>query len=266
MKKLTALLLSAALMCLAACGRKSEGEESMDKGMGYKKISQEEAARMMEEQPDKITIVDVRTITEFREGHIPGAINIPNESIENDPPTELPDKDRILLIYCRSGNRSKLASEKLAAMGYTNIFEFGGINTWEGETERGDAPEDTGADLSNRTLILETGGEALPVTWEDSAAVDSLKRLVSDGPLTIKLAMYGGNEQFGSLGRALDSDDVSQTSKPGDIMLYTSDQIVLFYGSNTWQYTKLGHIDKTADEMTELLGNGDIEITIRITE
>lgn len=85
------------------------------------------------EKDDGHIIVDVRRQDEYEAGHIPGSILIPNESIGKEMPEELPDKDQIILIYCRSGNRSKQASEKLAAMGYTNIYEFGGINTWTGE-------------------------------------------------------------------------------------------------------------------------------------
>ena len=79
-------------------------------------------------------ILDVRRVDEFSAGHIPGAINIPNESIGNEEISALPDKDQLILVYCRSGNRSKQASEKLAALGYTNIVEFGGIMDWPGET------------------------------------------------------------------------------------------------------------------------------------
>ena len=78
-------------------------------------------------------IVDVRRQDEYNEGHIPGAVLIPNESITDKQPEELPDLDRIILVYCRSGRRSKEASQKLADMGYTNVYEFGGINTWQGE-------------------------------------------------------------------------------------------------------------------------------------
>ena len=98
----------------------------------YKQISQEEAKEMMD-RADGHVIVDVRRQDEYDAGHIPGAILIPNESIGCDSPEALPDYDQIILIYCRTGNRSKQASEKLAAMGYTNIYEFGGINTWTGE-------------------------------------------------------------------------------------------------------------------------------------
>ena len=86
-------------------------------------------------------LVDVREPGEYAAGHIPGAILIPNEAINSEPPKALPDFDQIILIYCRSGNRSKQAAEKLAAMGYTNIYEFGGINTWDGEIVTEDAAE-----------------------------------------------------------------------------------------------------------------------------
>jgi rhodanese-related sulfurtransferase len=88
-------------------------------------------------QDDGHLVVDVRRPDEYESGHIPGAICIPNESITADPPEELPNLSQIVLVYCRSGNRSKQASEKLAAMGYTNIFEFGGIIDWTGEVVPG---------------------------------------------------------------------------------------------------------------------------------
>ena len=87
---------------------------------------------MMEEESGYI-ILDVRTPEEFGEKHIPGAVNIPNETIGTEEIPDLPDKEQLILVYCRSGNRSKQASEKLADLGYTNIVEFGGINDWEGE-------------------------------------------------------------------------------------------------------------------------------------
>lgn len=88
---------------------------------------------MMEQETDYI-ILDVRTPEEYSEVHIPDAVNIPNEVIGKGDIPELPDKDQLILVYCRSGNRSKQASEKLAGLGYTNIVEFGGINNWPGET------------------------------------------------------------------------------------------------------------------------------------
>lgn len=83
-------------------------------------------------------VLDVRTPQEYAERHIPGAINVPNETIGSTAPEQLPDREQLILIYCRSGNRSKQAADKLAALGYTNIVEFGGINSWQGETVAGD--------------------------------------------------------------------------------------------------------------------------------
>ncbi|MBQ5642221.1 MAG: rhodanese-like domain-containing protein [Lachnospiraceae bacterium] len=99
----------------------------------YRQVNMDEAITMMEEGSGYI-ILDVRTPGEFEEKHIPGAINVANETIGTDEIPELPDKDQLILVYCRSGNRSKQASEKLVALGYTNIVEFGGINDWPGET------------------------------------------------------------------------------------------------------------------------------------
>ena len=94
----------------------------------------DEAITIMDRQTGYI-ILDVRRADEFAEGHIPGAINIPNESIGTAEISELPDKDQLILVYCRSGNRSKQASKKLVALGYTNIVEFGGIIDWPGDIE-----------------------------------------------------------------------------------------------------------------------------------
>jgi len=105
------------------------------KDMSYTQISMEEAVAMMATEENYI-ILDVRTTEEFAEKHIPNAINIPNETIGSEELAELPDKNQLILVYCRSGNRSKQASEKLVALGYTNIYEFGGINNWTGELEK----------------------------------------------------------------------------------------------------------------------------------
>lgn len=102
----------------------------------YRQIGMDEAVTMMEAEADYI-ILDVRTVAEYQEKHIPGAINIPNETIGDGEIPELPDKGQLILVYCRSGNRSKQAASKLAALGYSNVVEFGGINSWPGETVSG---------------------------------------------------------------------------------------------------------------------------------
>ena len=86
----------------------------------------------MEEESDYI-ILDVRTDEEYKEGHIPDAVNVPVETIGSDLPSELPNIDQLIMVYCRSGNRSKQASEKLVSLGYINIVEFGGIKDWTGD-------------------------------------------------------------------------------------------------------------------------------------
>ena len=117
-------------LLVAGCAAPAESEAS------YRQVSMDEAIAMMEEENDYI-ILDVRTPEEFAEKHIPDAINIPNEAIGTEKIPELPDKEQLILVYCRSGNRSKQASEKLVRLGYTNIVEFGGINDWSGETVSG---------------------------------------------------------------------------------------------------------------------------------
>ena len=99
----------------------------------YQQITQDEAKELMQADNGSV-IVDVRRQDEYDSGHIPGAILIPNESIGTEKPEALPDPDQMILIYCRSGRRSKEAAQKLADMGYTNIYEFGGIIDWNGET------------------------------------------------------------------------------------------------------------------------------------
>lgn len=134
------IVMCCCLLVLAAsgCGKnednKSENNKNNDSKAVYEQISQEEAKKLMDSEADEI-ILDVRTEEEYSSGHIVGAVCIPNETIDNSVTEQLPDKEQLILVYCRSGNRSKQASEKLAGMGYTNIKEFGGINTWEYETE-----------------------------------------------------------------------------------------------------------------------------------
>ena len=110
--------------------KETEGE-TMEKNT-YTQITMTEAVEMMNTETNYI-ILDVRTHEEYNEGHIPGAICIPNETIGSEDLSALPDKNQLILVYCRSGNRSKQASEKLVLLGYTNIVEFGGIRDWTGD-------------------------------------------------------------------------------------------------------------------------------------
>ena len=125
MKKLIPILLSA--LMFAGCAGTSNNQTNT-----YRQISMDEAVNMMAQETAYI-ILDVRRPDEFAAGHIPNAINVANESIGTAEIPELPDKDQLIMVYCRSGRRSKEASEKLVLLGYTNIVEFGGILDWKGE-------------------------------------------------------------------------------------------------------------------------------------
>ena len=126
-KRLLPLVLS--LTLLSSCGTRTGSSA------GYRQISMDEAVRMMKDEKNYI-ILDVRRPDEYSEGHIPGAINVPNEEIGSAEIAELPDKSQLILVYCRSGRRSKEASEKLVKLGYTGIVEFGGIQDYEGEIQK----------------------------------------------------------------------------------------------------------------------------------
>ncbi len=116
-----------------------------------------------------------------------------------------------------------------------------------------------------RNLTLTINGQSVSVQWEDNESVEALKDHIKDKALTIQMSMYGGFEQVGSLGTSLPRNDVQITTQAGDIVLYSGNQIVVFYGSNSWAYTRLGHItDKNASEMTELLENGNVTIEISL--
>ena len=128
MKKLTLILL--AVMMLTACGQDKENDQEAV----YVNITAEEAKRIMDTE-DGYIILDVRTQEEYDQGHIPGAIVISHEEIEEKAEQVLTDKEQLILVYCRSGRRSKIAAEALVELGYTNIKEFGGIIDWPYEVE-----------------------------------------------------------------------------------------------------------------------------------
>ena len=128
MKKLIPILLSA--LMFTGCSGTSNNQTNT-----YRQITMDEAVTMMTQETGYV-ILDVRRPDEFAAGHIPNAINVANETIGTTEILELPDKDQLIMVYCRSGRRSKEASEKLVKLGYTNIVEFGGILDWKGEIEK----------------------------------------------------------------------------------------------------------------------------------
>ena len=127
------------------------------------------------------------------------------------------------------------------------------------ETQAEEQPQEE----QNMTLQMTIGSTPVSVAWENNEAVQALKELCDGQPLSIQMSMYGGFEQVGSIGTNLPANDVQTTTSAGDIVLYSGNQLVVFYGSNSWAYTRLGHItDQSADGMAQLLSNGDTTITI----
>lgn len=118
-------------------------------------------------------------------------------------------------------------------------------------------------ELMNKTIVFKIANTEVDVYWLDNNSVKELKKLAKDG-LTINMSKYGGFEQVGSIGSTLPSADTRITTNPGDIVLYSSNQIVLFYDSNTLSYTKLGHINLSKSELTDLLGDEDVVITLNL--
>ncbi len=129
--------------------------------------------------------------------------------------------------------------------------------------QKNDEPADhAGQDTAQPGLVLAIRDKTVPVTWEDNTAVTELEQMASEGKLTDKMEPYGGFEYVGPLGKSLSSEDVQMTTNPGDIVLYSDNQIVVFYGNNSWEYTKLGHIDLEESEIKELLTSDDVTLTL----
>ena len=122
--------------------------------------------------------------------------------------------------------------------------------------------EKTTVQEGDNDMQMMIGETPVTVAWENNESVEALKTLAEEG-LRIDMSMYGGFEQVGSIGQSLPRDDAQTTTTSGDIVLYSGNQLVVFYGSNSWAYTRLGHItDQTPEQMKALLGNGDVTITL----
>ena len=136
----------------------------------------------------------------------------------------------------------------------------------EKETAQSTEPstETEGQEEEAVTMKLYINDTEVPVVWENNAAVEALAAEAETGDIVVKMSMYGGNEQFGPLGKSYPASNRQVTTSNGDIVLFNNDQIVVFYGSNTWSYTRLGKMALPEEEVTELLSNGDI--TLRLTK
>lgn len=249
------LFLLIILFVLSGCSQKEEELSS------YTSISQEEAMKMMAEDDGHI-ILDVRRNDEYKEGHIPYAYNLPVEEINKDTAEELLSKERIILVYCRSGVRSKQAAEKLFELGYQNVYEFGGILDWKGEIVK-----EMEYEIKNEVcLLIEINGRQMSAYFANNSSAQALiKKLEEEKSITIKMHDYGGFEKVGELPWQLETNDENITTVPGDVILYEGDQITIYYDENTWNFTRIAQIKGyTANELKEFLGEGEVEVTFML--
>jgi len=259
-----------AILLLIGCTAKQPASAG-----SYTQISQEEAKKMMEAD-DGHVIVDVRRQDEYDAGHIPGAVLIPNESIGSKQPEALPDLNQVILIYCRSGNRSKQAAQKLYDMGYTKVYEFGGINSWTGDIVTGDTAADSAAAETTEDpeemwanairpkadLVMSVNDKIYYPHLADNASAKAFFEKLKEGSLTVDLQDYGSFEKVGPLPWELPVSDEKITTVPGDIILYQGDQIAIYYDENTWEFTRLAKINYvTKEELLEVLGDGDVTVS-----
>jgi len=249
------LFLLTALLLLFSVGCSAKTEPS------FQTITAGEAAEMMEKEEDYI-IVDVRTYEEYSEGHIPGAVCIPNETIGQELPEELPDREQVILVYCRSGRRSRQAAEKLTALGYTRIYDFGGIQNWEGEITM----EPFNYPQQRPQLIIEANDIQMNASlYGNSSAEALIEKLDKEGPVTLELHDFGNFEKVGDLPWELPRNDEEITTKPGDLLLFEGNKITIYYDTNTWSFTPLGKIvGYTRQELLDILGEGDVTVTLML--
>lgn len=155
------------------------------------------------------------------------------------------------------------ASTESAILETAASTESAAAETEEDRTQLVSSTEASTEKTEETVMKLRINDIETEVLWEDNESVAALRELVKAGPLTVQMSPYGGFEQVGPIGQSLPRQDTQTVTEPGDIVLYSGNQIVVFYGSNTWAYTRLGHIlDKSAQELAELLGSGDVTITI----
>ena len=257
MKRLITIIFALIILLTGCSGGNGQSSAS------YTQITQEEAKVMMGKDDGHI-IVDVRRQDEYDTGHIPDAVLIPNESIADKKPAELPDLDQIILVYCRSGRRSKEAAQKLADMGYTNVYEFGGIIDWTGETVMNET-ETTQTVSSTPVLVIKANGKVFYANLEDNSSAKAFIEKLSPQEMTLDLHDYGNFEKVGDLPWELPRNDEQITTEPGDIILYQGNQLTIYYDENTWSFTRLAKIGNTSkEELLAAFGKGDVNITMNL--
>ena len=254
--RLTVLLLSTIVLLSVLTG--CSHAYGNDPETFYTSISMEEAVKMMEEN-DGHLLIDVRTTEEYNEGHIPDAISIPLDSIGSDMSELLPDKTQKLLIYCRSGNRSKQAAKKLSALGYSHVYEIGGIIDWKGDIVIEDLVQYERSEI-DCNLTIQVGDYQMQAYFVNNAAVKELiRKLTEEKEIKIEFSDYGSFEKVGTLPWNLPTEDEKITALPGDVVLYEGRKLVIFYGENSWSYTRIAHLNgMTGEEILDVTGKGDV--------
>ncbi len=248
-----------------------EPTENGEEEISYRMITMDEAKSLFEAEGDYI-ILDVRTAEEYAEGHIPGAINIPNEDIASEQLEDLPDLNQVIYVYCRSGNRSKQAAEKMVDIGYTNVIEFGGIIDWTGEIEtevvdmeQADTAESES--MEDNSIYVTVNGTVLTAKLEENSSSEALIQKLSEGDITVEMSDYANFEKVGSLGFELPTNDRQYTTKAGDIILYQGSNIVFYYDTNSWNFTKLGEFQNVSQEdLMNLFGSDGITAVLSLSK
>lgn len=233
MKRGFLLFLVAGIFLLAGCDR-DQTPNGDGMARSYTQISQDEAKEMMALDDGHI-VVDARRQDEFADGHIPGAICIPNESIGTEQPQELPDLEQIILLYCRSGIRSKQAAQKLFDMGYANVYEFGGIDTWTGEMlkeeESGESlPSGAAAGEQPMQIRVSDGINTIIYALNYSPSAKSLYGML---PLDAEVENYGSNEKIFYPEQKIDTTGgIEDGGAAGGLALFSPwGNVVMYYGS-----------------------------------
>lgn len=162
-----------------------------------------------------------------------------------------------------TGDGAKEASTSAASTA-TNEAAVSRAPTEEADNENKTEPQPSSPEESEADMRLRINDVEVCVDWEENDSVAALRDLVIAQPLSIQMSSYGGFEQVGSLGTSLPRNDVQITTQAGDIVLYSGNNIVIFYGSNSWAYTRLGHIELSSSEMPELLSHGDVTVKLSV--
>jgi len=166
----------------------------------------------------------------------------------------------LALLLAGCGDSAVRESAPTAAPAAVTAAPEEAADTPAAEVEEAKTPTE---EEETKMLQMKIGDTAVAVEWEENESVQALRELCRNEPLEISLSMYGGFEQVGPIGTSLPRSDVQTTTQSGDIVLYAGDQLVVFYGSNSWAYTRLGHItDQSAADMAALLGGGDVTVTL----